>query len=336
MALTLTQLRTFLAIADTGSVNAAAAHLVVTPSAVSASMAVTQRALQVQLVSRDGRGLQLTEAGKIYADYVRRILGLLDEAGNAAAAEADPAHGELRIAALTTAGEQILPHMLAGFQELHPHAGVRVEVGNRDRVRGLLDRHEVDLLLGGRPETDRDLTVLAIRPHELILVTRPSEAGLPAQQDCRQWLARQTWLLREPGSGTRDATETLLADLDLDHPPRILTVGSNAAIRESVIAGVGVTLLSRDAVTRELDDGRLVEVPPPGTPLPKAWHLMANPGRLSATARSFVTHLLTTGEFRRPVPSRMLTAANSISGQQRTRVVTATVSPAATTTRTGT
>ncbi|MQA61489.1 MAG: LysR family transcriptional regulator [Actinophytocola sp.] len=331
--MTLTQLRTFLAIADTGSVHAAAAQLVVTPSAVSASMAVTQRALQVRLVARAGRGLRLTEAGEIYADYARRILGLLDEAGNAAAAEADPAHGELRVGALTTAGEQILPHVLAGFRRLHPHVGVRLEVGNRDRVRGLLDRHEVDLMFGGRPETDRDLTVLAIRPHELILVARPGEAGPPAQQDCRPWLARQTWLLREPGSGTREATETLLADLDLDHPPRILTVGSNAAIRESVIAGLGVTLLSRDAVTRELADGRLVEVQPPGTPLARDWHLMANPGRLNATAASFVKHLLTTGEFRRPVQSRMLTAASSITGQRRTRVISAPVSP---TTRTGT
>lgn len=335
MAVTLTQLRTFLAIADTGSVHAAAARLVVTPSAVSASMAGTQRALQIRLVSREGRGLRLTEAGKVYADYARRILGLLDEAGSAAAAEADPAHGELRVGALSTAGEQILPHVLAGFRRQHPHVGIRLEVGNRERVRGLLDKHEVDLMFGGRPEADRDLTVLAIRPHELILVAQPGEAGPPTQRDCRQWLARQTWLLREPGSGTRGATETLLADLDLDHPPRVLTVGSNAAIRESVIAGLGVTLLSRDAVTRELADGSLVEVQPPGTPLPRDWYLMANPGRLSATAASFVTHLLTTGEFRRPGPRRMLTAANSITGQRGPGLISTKVSPVAATTRTG-
>lgn len=335
MAVTLTQLRTFLAIADTGSVHAAAARLVVTPSAVSASMAGTQRALKVRLVSREGRGLRLTEAGEVYADYARRILGLLDEAGSAAAAEADPAQGELRVGALSTAGEQIVPHVLAGFRRQHPHVGIRLEVGNRERVRGLLDQHDVDLMFGGRPEVDRDLTVLAIRPHELILVAQPGRSGPPSQGDCREWLARQTWLLREPGSGTRGATEALLADLDLDQPPRVLTVGSNAAIRESVIAGLGVTLLSRDAVTRELADGSLVEVPLPGTPLPRDWYLMANPGRLSATATSFVTQLLTTGDFRRPGPSRMLTAASSITGQRGPGPVSARVSPMAATTRTG-
>lgn len=328
MAVTLTQLRTFLTIADTGSVHAAADRLVVTPSAVSASVAAIQRALRVQLVCRDGRGLRLTDAGTIYADYVRRILGLLDEAGRQAAAETDPEHGELRIAALTTAGEHLLPPVLADFRQLHPHVGVRLEVGNRTRVRGLLDRHEVDLMLGGRPAAGRALTVLAVRRHELIVVAPPGPCAVPDQDEDRDWLTRQAWLLREPGSGTREATETFLADLD--DPPRILTVGSNAAIREAVIAGLGVTLISRDAVTRELEDGRLVEVRPAGTPIPRDWYLMANPGRLSATAACFVSHLLSTDEFRAPVTTRTRTAADSITGHRHTRGITATIPDAAT------
>ncbi|TWG08102.1 LysR family transcriptional regulator [Saccharopolyspora dendranthemae] len=292
--MTLTQLRTFLAIADTGSVHAAARRLYVTQSAVSAALNALQKSLGLQLLEREGRGLRLTRAGVVYADHVRTALGLLDQAHTAAAAESDPERGELRIAALTTAGEQILPGVLASFRERHPHVGVRLEVGNRERVRRLLERHEVDLVLGGRPEPGREVEVLATRPHELIVVANSPGPGDPA------WLAAQTWLMREPGSGTRAITESFLAQLELDPPPRTLTLGSNTAVIESALAGLGITLVSRDAVTRHLDDGHLTEISTPATPLLRDWHLTANPGPTPPTTALFTTHLTTTAHFHTP------------------------------------
>jgi len=149
--MTLNQLRTFLAVAEHESVHGAAQELVVTQAAVSASLAALQKALGLALVAPDGRGLRLTDAGRAYAGYVRRIIGLLDEAGLAAAACADPERGELRIAAVTTAAEQVVPGILGGFRRDHPLTGVRLEAGNRDQVRSLLDRHLVDLVVTGRP-----------------------------------------------------------------------------------------------------------------------------------------------------------------------------------------
>ena len=175
--MTLNQLRTFLAVAETGSVRAAAQDLVVTQAAVSASLAALQKSLGVALLEPDGRGLRLTAAGQAYAGYVRRVLGLLDEAGRAAAAAADPERGELRIAAVTTAAEQILPGLLSGFRTRYPRLGIRLEAGNRDRVRGLLDRHQVDLVLGGRPEPGWDVQVLAVRAHQLVVVAAPGLAA---------------------------------------------------------------------------------------------------------------------------------------------------------------
>jgi LysR family transcriptional regulator, low CO2-responsive transcriptional regulator len=302
--MTLNQLRSFLAVAETGSVRAAAEDLVVTQAAVSASLAALQKSLGVALVTPDGRGLRLTDAGTSYARYARRILGLLDEAGRAAAAAADPERGELRIAAVTTAAEQIVPPILGGFRRRHPHTGVRLEAGNRDRVRGLLDRHQVDLVLGGRPEPGWDVVVHAVRAHELVVVAAPELAAtgeLAAGQDADgllPWLARQTWLLREPGSGTRASTDTLLADLDIS--PLTLMVASNVAIRESAQVGLGVTLLSRDAVAAELAAAQLAELPVPGTPLHRDWYLVAHPGRLPPAAARLVTHALRAGGFRRP------------------------------------
>jgi DNA-binding transcriptional LysR family regulator len=320
---TLNQLRTFLAVAETGSVRAAAQDLVVTQAAVSASLAALQKSLGVALLEPDGRGLRLTAAGQAYAGYARRGLGLLDAAGRAAEAAADPERGELRIGAVTTAAEQILPGLLSGFRTRYPRLGIRLEAGNRDRVRGLLDRHQVDLVLGGRPEPGWDVEVLAVRAHQLVVVAAPGLAARaepgprpepaaeaagagPASPDVSQlvpWLAGQAWLLREPGSGTRAATDALLTELDI--APLTLIVGSNGAIRESASVGLGVTLISRDAVAAELADGRLVPLPVPATPLHRDWYLVARadpPGALPPAAARLVAHVLAHGGFQLPAP----------------------------------
>jgi LysR family transcriptional regulator, low CO2-responsive transcriptional regulator len=321
IALTLNQLRTFVAVAETGSVRAAAEDLVVTQAAVSASLAAMQRSLGVRLIRPDGRGLRLTSAGEEYAAYAHRVLGLLDEARRAAVAAADPERGELRIAAVTTAAEQIAPGLLSGFRKLHPHTGVLLEAGNRDRVRTLLDHHRVDLALAGRPEPGWDVRVHAVRAHELVVVSSPelaaesraadsgpagadtggAETGGAEAGGILPWLARQPWLLREPGSGTRLSTEALLAELDITPPT--LTVGSNGAIRESAAVGLGVTLVSRDAVALELASGRLAEIRVPGTPLHRDWYLLANPGRLPLPAARLVAHVLRGNEFQPARPA---------------------------------
>src|SRR5262249_10780410 len=152
----------------------------------------------------------------------------LDEAGRAAAAAADPERGELRLAAVTTAAEQIVPGLLGGFRQQHPHTGGRLEAGNRDRARSPLDRHQGDPGPTRRPQPGWDVVVHAVRAHELVVVAAPelaSAARAGGGQDADAtagaepagllpWLARQTWLLREPGSGTRASTDALLADLD--------------------------------------------------------------------------------------------------------------------------
>ena len=287
--------------AETGSVRGAADRLVITQAAVSASLAAMQRSLGLQLARPDGRGLRLTEAGETYAAYANRILGLLEEARLAAAAAADPEQGELRIAAVTTAAEQVLPGLLSSFRRANPHTGVLLEAGNRDRVRTLLEHHRVDLAVAGPPEPGWDVRVQAVRPHALVVVSCPelaagSRAARAAGTDgMLRWLSRQAWLLREPGSGTRVSSQALLAGLGITPPT--LTVGSNGAIRESAAAGLGVTLMSRDAAAQELAAGRLAEIRVPGTPLHRDWYLLANPGRLPLPAGRLVAHVLRAGEF---------------------------------------
>ncbi|MGH9179464.1 MAG: LysR family transcriptional regulator [Acidimicrobiales bacterium] len=297
--MTLHQLRTFLAVAETGSVRAAAERLVVTQPAVSSALAVLSAEVGVPLVARDGRGLRLTPAGTAFATYTRQALGLLGQAVNAAAGHDHPERGRLRLAAVTTAGERIVPRLLAGFRHRYPEAGVVLEVGNRRRVWDLLANREVDLAIGGRPPAGQPLVTLATRPNLLLVVAAPGPEPAPVRQVGLDDLAQATWLLREPGSGTRGTTEELLNDLELD--PRVLTVGSNGAILESVQAGLGITLISRDAVATELDSGRLEEWRHGRLPLRREWHVVGRAGEeLDPTAALLLDHLGVSGVVGEP------------------------------------
>jgi len=296
--MTLGQLRTFLAVAETGSGRAASHRLVVTQPAVSAALAALQKEVGVALVAREGRGLRLTPAGWVFAAYARRILGLADEAVAAAGGAEEPGRGRLRLAAVTSAGEHLAPALLAAFLARHPRADVSLEVGNRQRVWDLLAHHEADLAIGGRPPPGADS--LAHLPNQLVIVALPQpqpkrRRGRPsARPVTRDELARAIWLLREPGSGTRAAAEDVFAQLDI--APRVLNLGSNGAMVNSVLVGLGVTLISRDAVAGHLADGTLEEWSHGPIPLDRDWHLVTRADEsLAATPRLFLDGLLAAG-----------------------------------------
>lgn len=274
--------RSLVAVAETGSVRAAAARLVLTESAVSSAVSALAREVGAPLVERSGRGLRLTAAGATYAGYARRLLGLLEEARDAARAEADPATGHLRLSAVTTAADHLLPQLLASFRSRWPDVSVTLEAQASSRVWQQLADHATDLVLAGRPPAGLRSRVLATRPNELVVV---ASGGLAGDVDP----ASTPWLLREDGSGTRATVEAYLAGREL--APPTLVLGSNGAVIAGAAAGLGVALVSRDAVEDALERGRLVVVRLPGTPMRRPWHLVSG-ATPSATARLFVDHVV--------------------------------------------
>jgi len=280
--MTESRLRSFVALADTGSVRAAAARLYVTESAVSAAVAALGRDLGVQLVQRVGRGVELTPSGLAYEEYARQVLGLLEQGRAAARGEADPARGPLRLAAVTTAADQVLPELLAGFRARFPDVDLSLEVGPSRQVWRRLADHDADLVLGGRPPAGLTSRVLATRANDLVVVAAPKVAESFV-------LGTTPWVMREPGSGTRATAETYLADQDATPPQLVL--GSNGAVIAGAAAGLGAALVSRDAIPAELSAGRLVIIDSPGTPLHRPWHATSGAAP-TATTRLFVDHLL--------------------------------------------
>jgi LysR family transcriptional regulator, low CO2-responsive transcriptional regulator len=260
--LTVTQLRAFLAVARTGGVQAAAEQLRVSQPSVSAALSALARELGVQLVEREGRGIRLTEAGAAFEPYAAAVLGLLDQ-GREAAVEADGVRkARIRVVAVNTAGEYLLPPLIQAYRRVQPGAEILLEIGNRASVLERLTSHRADLGVGGRPPGG-ELDGTRFLDNELIVVGREAPADL----------GRATWLLREPGSGTRAATERFLAELGLE-PPEQLTLGSNGAVKQALAIGLGVALISAHAVGPELRDGRLVRIPAGGTPLVRHWYVL--------------------------------------------------------------
>ncbi|MGV0775913.1 MULTISPECIES: LysR family transcriptional regulator [Mycolicibacterium] len=278
------RLRALVELADTGSVRGAAERLVVTESSISSALRALSHDIGINLVDRYGRGVRLTPAGQRYVEYARRILGLHDEAILAARGEADPENGSVRLAAVTSAGELLIPVALASFRTQYPGVVLHLEVAPRSSVWPMLARHEVDMVVAGRPpaELSKTVRVRAVSPNELVVVGAPAVAE-------RFEPATATWLLREPGSGTRSTLTTLLDDLDVTPPQLVL--GSHGAVVAAAVAGLGVTLVSRQAVRRELELGTLVELSVPGTPVNRPWHVVSQDAPTMST-ELLITHLL--------------------------------------------
>jgi DNA-binding transcriptional LysR family regulator len=264
MAVTVTQLRSFLAVVRTGSVTAAADELVVSQPSVSAAVSALTRELGVELTERVGRNVRPSPAGKVFAAYAADVIGLLDQGARAARETADRAATELRIGAVTTAGEYIVPQLMQAFAAHHPEVTLSVDVGNRERVFERLRTHRSDIAIGGRPPED-GIVGQPFLENPIVVVTAPDDPLANGRRVRVEQLGSRPWLLREEGSGTRSMTEEFLAGHDLHPPTR--TLGSNGAIKQAARAGLGVSLQSRLATHLEVQLGLLatihVDVPLP-------------------------------------------------------------------------
>jgi DNA-binding transcriptional LysR family regulator len=274
VSITLTQLRSFLAVVRGGSVNAAADELVVTQPSISAAVAALSREVGTPLTERAGRGIRVTEAGLAFAAYAADVIGLLDEGRRAAHEAASLTQRRLRLVAVTTAAESFVPPLMRAFAAEHADIGLTLAVGNRAEVHEMVLDHRADIAVGGRPPHASRIVSKPILPNAFVLITAaddPLAAGGIVPADA---LAARVWLLREPGSGTRVVNEEFLAASRLN--PETLLLGSNGAIKQAARAGIGVSFISCDAVTLELEAGLLaplrVERPPPA----RQWYAMCS------------------------------------------------------------
>ncbi|MFT7774492.1 LysR family transcriptional regulator [Roseateles sp.] len=292
---TFRQLAAFHAVARLGSVSRAAGELHLTQPAVSIQLKLLEESAGAPLLEREGRGVRLSAAGEVMADYAARILDLWREAGDEMAAQRGVFSGTLRVGAVTTA-EYLLPPLLVAFAAEHPHVKVKLRVGNRDEIVAMLGAQEVDIAIMGRPPGELKTTAVAFAKHPMAFLASPRHPLMSRRDLTLADLAGANLLVRERGSGTRTTLERLHKDAGL--PLRIGSeMSSNEAIKQMCAAGFGAAFLSLHTCGLELQAGLLALLPMAGNPLEREWYAMhLATRRLPQVASAFKQFLADDGQ----------------------------------------
>ena len=277
MNVTFRQLRVFAEVARQGSVTRAAETLHLTPPAVSMQIREVEQQAGLPLFDRSARRLQLSAAGADFLVYARRLLATLKEADDAMARLRRLDSGALTIGMVSSA-KYFLPQLLAAFHATHPGIEVRLMLGGREALAQLMTDNVIDLAVMGRPPKDFPAEVQPFAAHPHVLVTSPQHRFVGAGRVSAAALADQPFIVREPESGTRSALQEFLDEHRLQ-PAFVMEMASNEAIKQAVMAGLGVSLLSLHTIGLEWQQ-RLIAVPEvEGLPLMRRWHVVSRAGR---------------------------------------------------------
>jgi len=288
LRLNLRQLEVFVAIARSGSARAAAARVARSQSAASSALAELEATIEAPLFDRIGRRLVLNENGRA---LLPGAIALLGDAAELQSLFARGHRAPLRIGASLTIGEVLLPERLAQWRASHPECPVRLMIGNTSEVIAAVARLDVDVGFVEGPQTHPDLRLRSWIDDELVIVTAPGHP-LAGRVASHRQLAAAPWILREPGSGTRQVTDAWL--LERVGPLQVeFELGSTEAIKRLAAAGAGLACLSRHAVHDALAHGSLVEL---RTRLPAMKRRLAiavrRDRRLGQATEDFIRHCM--------------------------------------------
>jgi LysR family transcriptional regulator, low CO2-responsive transcriptional regulator len=297
-ALNLHQLATFQVVAKHCSYVRAAEELHFSQPAVSAQIRQLEQALGVKLFDQIGRRTHLTQAGEELYSYSQKIFSMINETLETLDALRSPHYGRLSVGADTTVGSYVIPGWLGKFHQIYPEVDISLEVLNRAALIDALVNNRIDLAVIGSVPDDIPVVIEPFARNELVLIASATHRLAGLEDIPLTELAKEHFLLREVGSGTRAALVGVFHDAAL---PLLISmqVGNNSAIKQGVAAGLGVALISRVALDMELETKRLVILDVEGFPIIRQWRIVhLKEKNLSATARAFKSFLIQNADKR--------------------------------------
>ena len=269
---TLKQLRALAAVARTGSVVGASRELNVSPPAITMQLRSIEDLAGIPLLERARDGFRPTDAGNEVLAQIQRIEASLVDCEEALANLRGVEGGRVN-AGVTSTAKYFAPRALAAFAEQHPRVDVRLTVGNRDDIVARLESYELDLAITGRPPKTFEVENTAFGDHPFVIIGPPDHRLANRRKLTLNDLSKETFVLREEGSGTRALMEELFHGAGIE--PRIgMQIGSNETIKQAVMAGLGIAVISAHTVAAEINDRRLVAFNVADLPVMRRWFVV--------------------------------------------------------------
>jgi LysR family transcriptional regulator for metE and metH len=292
--LTLRQLRALAAAAKHGSVTAAAKQLHLTQPAVTLQIQNLQTLAGLPLIQRTSDGMLLTDAGRDVLTLSERIEAAIRDCETSIEMIAGKTAGRISIGAVSTA-KYFVPFMISAFSRLYPSVDVTLSIGNRQEIGTALRGYDLDIAIIGRPPADIDMDVHLIGDHPHVIIAPTSHRMARKSRIALADLANETFLTREPGSGTRGLMEQLFESARI-RPKIGMAMSSNETIKQAVIAGLGIAFISAHTVATELDERRLVTLDVVGLPIVRQWFALSRKDKvLLPPARAMLDFLSAKG-----------------------------------------
>jgi LysR family transcriptional regulator, low CO2-responsive transcriptional regulator len=295
--LTLKQLQTICAVAQSGTIVAAAQAMKATPAALTARIKLLEEDVGVPLFERTGGRLRLTDVGREVVNVASGIERALAGLENTLNAHRGMQAGRVTVG-VVSAAKYFAPRLIAAFAKEKPRVEIAIIVGNRADIIAALRDGSADIALMGRPPEDFAVTGEIFGPHPQVVIAPPDHALVGRSGIDKSELAEQRFIVREEGSGTRS-----MFDYFFDGIPRLsVEIGSNETIKQAVMAGLGLTLISAHTIEAEVAEGRLAVLDIKGLPIIRQLFVVHRADRiLTPPVRAMWDYIITEGRSFLPV-----------------------------------
>lgn len=270
-------LEVFVKVVEKGNFSKAAEDLHMTQPAVSQYIKVLEESVGARLLERSNKFVRLNKAGEIVFHHAKEILALYSNMQYLVDDLTNKASGPIAIGASYTFGEYILPHIIARLQATYPLITPTIQIHNTKEIIDLVQTHQLDIGIVEGHIHEKVPNVEIVSEDKMVVVASPQHPLLRKGHRKRNIaeLGEECWILREKGSGTREAAEHLFENLDFT-PKKVMEFGSTQVIKESVEAGLGISLLSQWAIKKELMYGYLEVVDVEGLPFKRNFSILTH------------------------------------------------------------
>ena len=284
-------LEVFVMVAEKKSFSRAAEELHLTQPAVSQYIRALEDSVGTRLLERTNKYVRLNQAGEIVFHHAKEILSFYTKMQSLVDDLTNKTSGPISIGSSFTFGEYILPRIIARLQNYYPEISPTITIHNTKEIIDLVTNHQLDIgIIEGLYKGDKLVTEIVAEDH-MVVVASPNHRLMKKKREITiSELEEETWIVREKGSGTREATENLFRIYEM-LPKKLMEFGSTQLIKESVESGLGITLLSRWAIEKELHNHYIEVIKVKGLPFKRNFSIVTNTTFQTKVLKTFIETL---------------------------------------------